>query len=128
IPTSSTIATNGTVAFGGNTGTTSSSRTVGTLAVNPGGLVKINASSFAFTPVILRPGSLSFADSTANLDIGNNELVATGTAADALSLIQNGQIFSSQPADPNFAFGYIDLGGADAGKYEARYTLNGDTN
>src|SRR5439155_12707330 len=31
-------------------------------------------------------------------------------------------------ADANHAIGYIDLTGADAGKFEARFTLKGDTN
>jgi hypothetical protein len=43
-----------------------------------------------------------------------------------LTSLQNGQIFSSQTPDPSKAIGYIDLGGADTGKYEVRYTLKGD--
>jgi len=128
IPTNSTITTSGTAAFGGNGGATTSTRSVGTLTVNAGGLAKISASAFPFTPVILRLGTLSFTNSSAKLDLANNATIATGTAGGALSLIANGQIFSSQAADANFAIGYTDLSGADAGKYEARYTLKGDAN
>src|SRR5439155_6873554 len=35
---------------------------------------------------------------------------------------------SSEAPDLNKAIGYIDLAGADAGKFEVRYTLKGDTN
>jgi hypothetical protein len=79
------------------------------------------------TPTILKP-STTMIDPTGKLDLTNNALITPGAAAAALDQIIGGQIFSSEPADPNKAIGYIDLSGADAGKFEVRYTLKGDAN
>jgi len=58
--------------------------------------------------------------------VGNNALIAPGTAASALTLIlTTGQVFTSQALDANHALGYIAAGG---GNMEIRFTLKGDTN
>ncbi|HSV15007.1 MAG TPA: PEP-CTERM sorting domain-containing protein, partial [Tepidisphaeraceae bacterium] len=122
------VTANGAVNFGGTTGGTARTQALGTLAIGSGVTVSITHSAFAFTPTILKPNTTTFADSTAKIDLSDNTFITNGTAAGALGLIQAGQIFSSEIADPNKAIGYIDLSGADAGNYETRYTLKGDTN
>ncbi len=125
IPTSSNVSVAGVANFAGTTGGSSSTRLIGALAISAGGLAKVTASAFPFTPTILHPTALTFAGGTAKLDLTNNELIAPGTAALALSLIQSGNIFSSQPADPNKALGYITVPATS--NMEVRYTLKGDT-
>src|SRR5439155_2620953 len=95
--------------------------------IGNGATVSITPSTFPFTPTLVKPTATTFAPG-AKIDISNNAFATTGTAAGALTQIQSGQIFSSQPASAVNAIGYIDLGGADIGKYEVRYTLKGDTN
>ena len=128
IPAAANVTTAGATNFAGNTTATTSTRTLGTLTINAGGVATVTQSSFAATPAILRPATLTFNDPSAKLDLKNNEVIAPGSAAIAFALIQANQLVSTQPADPTKAIGYITLGGADAGKFEARYTLKGDTN
>src|SRR4029077_15546322 len=70
----------------------------------------------------------TFGGATAKLDLTNNAAIAPGTAASALALLQAGNVISSSVTDANHAIGYINLTGADVGKFEVRYTLKGDTN
>jgi autotransporter-associated beta strand protein len=120
-----TVIANAPVNFGGTTGTTTVTRRLTALNIADGVTATITHSTFPFTPTVLKTTSLAFIGG-AKLDITNNAVIATGTAAAALGQIQAGQIMTSEPADPNKALGYIDLGGADIGKFEVRYTLKGD--
>jgi hypothetical protein len=109
-----TVLSGGSVAFG------NSSHAAG-LSLAAGA----NASITAHTTGPLKTlqlDSLTFTDNTSKLDISDNAVIAPGTAATALGLIQNGKLFSSQPANGNLAIGYVTLGS----NFEARYTLKGD--
>ncbi|HSV14010.1 MAG TPA: LamG-like jellyroll fold domain-containing protein, partial [Tepidisphaeraceae bacterium] len=122
-----TVNANAAATFAGTTGSTAVTRSLAALNIGDGVTVGILHSAFPFTPTVLKPATTSFgAGST--IDISNNELVSNGTAAAALLKLQSGQIFSSEPADTTKAIGYINLSGADAGKFEVRYTLKGDAN
>jgi hypothetical protein len=122
------VNANGSTNFAGNhTAGATLPVPLGTLNVGPSTTVKVNASDFAFRPAVLSPTSLAV-DPTGKIDLTNNELVTTGTADQALTMIQAGQISSSLLPDPTKALGYVNLSGADAGKVEVRYTLKGDTN
>ncbi|HSV13336.1 MAG TPA: autotransporter-associated beta strand repeat-containing protein, partial [Tepidisphaeraceae bacterium] len=121
------VTSNGTTNFAGNTTAVTETQVLSSLAIGNGATVSITPSTFPFTPTLLKPGTTTYG-SGAKIDITNNEFATTGTASGALTQIQSGQIFSSQTPDPNKAIGYIDLSGADAGKFEVRYTLKGDAN
>ena len=82
----------------------------------------VTTSTFPSTPTILNTTTLSFADSTAKLNLTNNELVFTGTAAAAKTQIVGGQIFTTSSGG---VLGYADIGG---GKVEVRFTILGDEN
>jgi autotransporter-associated beta strand protein len=122
-----TVNANAAVNFGGTSGITPATRLLNTLNIAASTAVKITHSQFPFTPTIVKPTNTSFgAGST--LDLTNNAFITTGTASGAFGQLQSGQIISSEPSDAIHAIGYVDLGGADAGKFEVRYTLKGDTN
>jgi autotransporter-associated beta strand protein len=121
------VTANGTTNFGGTTGITTKTQVLSSLAIGNGVTVSITPSTFPFTPTILKPTTTTYGTG-AKIDLTNNAFITTGTAGGALLQIQSGQIFSSQTANPNKAIGYINLSGADAGKFEVRYTLKGDAN
>jgi autotransporter-associated beta strand protein len=121
-----TVIANSATHFSGTTGIVTATRAMSTLNIANGVTAQITHSTFPFTPTVLRANSATVFNGTAKVDITNNAFITTGTAASALAKIQGGVIFSSEPADPGKAIGYIDLGGADTGKYEVRYTLKGD--
>ncbi|HSV15038.1 MAG TPA: PEP-CTERM sorting domain-containing protein, partial [Tepidisphaeraceae bacterium] len=126
---SANVTANGLAVFAGNhTANATLPIPLGTLNIGAGGIVRLADSDFAARPSVMQPGSLTI-DAAGKLDVMNNEVVFPGTAGGALTMIQAGQIVSTEsPADPSKALGYIDLSGADAGKVEVRYTLKGDTN
>jgi len=122
----STVNANAAVTFAGNAINSTVTRSLSALNIAPGVAVAITH-GIPLTPTVLKVTNTSFgAGST--LDISDNAFITTGTAAGALTQIQSGQIFSSETADTSHAIGYINLSGADAGKYEVRYTLKGDSN
>ncbi|HSV14320.1 MAG TPA: PEP-CTERM sorting domain-containing protein, partial [Tepidisphaeraceae bacterium] len=118
------VTANGPVNFGGTTSNTPLTRTIASLTVAPAVTVSITPSTNALTPVTLQTGSLSITG-TGKVDVGNNALIAPGSAASALTMIQGGQVVSSSIADSNHALGYITTGGTN---FEIRYTLKGDAN
>jgi fibronectin-binding autotransporter adhesin len=122
VASTATVNANGSTNFGGNTAATVLTRTLGTLNVGAGVTVVQSPSSFPFTPAVLQPTTLTFADSTAKLDVGNNELVTTDSLSNISAAIVSGQIFTSSAGG---ALGSLDLGG---GQVEVRFTLLGDTN
>jgi hypothetical protein len=128
LPATAVVTANGNTNFGGTTGNVAVTTQLASLAIGGNTTVSIVHSMYAFTPTILRSNSTTYADGTSLMDISNNAFITNGSAAGALSQILSGQIFSSETADLNKAIGYIDLSGGDAGKFEVRYTLKGDTN
>src|SRR5207249_1103076 len=99
LPSTATVNANGITNFGGTTGGTALARPLTALNIGTGTTASITASNFPFTPTVLQPTTLTFADASAKLDVGNNAVIATGDATAALGLIASGQVFSSQPAD-----------------------------
>ena len=122
------VTDNGLLSFAGTSSTTAKTQVLASLAIGSGQTVSITHSAFPFTPTTLKPGTTTYADGSSKIDIANNAFITAGTAAGALTQIQSGQIFSSEPADTSMAIGYINLGGADTGKFEVRYTLKGYAN
>jgi autotransporter-associated beta strand protein len=120
IPATSTITANGTVNFGGTTGGVALTRSLAQLNIGSNIISAVAPSSLPLTPMILAPTSLVFANSSAKLDLTNNELITTGTRATAKSLLTSGQIFSSA------AGGVLGFADAGSGKYEIRFTVPGD--
>lgn len=92
------------------------------LDIGAGGLARVTPSASAAVPAVLYPAALNLADSTARLDLTNNELIAPATLAAVKANLIDGSLFSSSVGG---TLGYLDL--AD-GRIEVRFTLAGDTN
>jgi autotransporter-associated beta strand protein len=122
LATTATVNANGSTNFGGSTGSTVLNRQLAALNIGVGVTTVATASTFPFTPAALKPTSLTFADSTAKLNLTNNELFTTATLSSIVSRITGGQIFTTITGG---ALGSLDLGG---GQVEVRFTLLGDTN
>lgn len=123
IPATSAVNDNGAVNFGGNTGTTAASRTIGTLAIGPNATASITSSLVAGVPMVLNVNTVTFAGG-AKLDLTNNEVVTQTTLPAVQNSVLTGQYFSSL-AGGDFAVGYMSLSG---GSVEVRFTLAADAN
>ncbi|HSV12641.1 MAG TPA: PEP-CTERM sorting domain-containing protein, partial [Tepidisphaeraceae bacterium] len=117
-----TVNDSGSLSFGSNAGTGSLARTIGALNISANVTANLVASAFPAAPAVLNAGTLSFADTSAKLDLGNNELLTNATAPDIRALIVAHQIFTSSTGG---VIGYADQGG---GVTEVRFTLAGDAN
>jgi len=84
--------------------------------------VTITPSSFPFTPTILQPATHNFADSSAKLNLTNNEAILNEPLATTVGRITSNQIFSTSTGG---GIGSLSLGPAQT---EVRFTLLGDTN
>jgi hypothetical protein len=93
---------------------------LGTVSVEDGSKLKLDAPAAVADRTILHTGALTFAGS-GKIDITNNELITPGDENAAVSLITNNQVTTSSP----LALGYNAVGG---GNVEIRATLSGDSN
>ncbi len=115
-----TVNANGTVNFGGSTSNSVLNRPLATLNIGSGVTISVTPSAFASTPAVLQSTTLTFANSTARVNLTNNELITAGSASNAKAQIVNGQIVTTSSGG---VLGYIDAG---AGNVEIRFTLPGD--
>ncbi|HSV13373.1 MAG TPA: autotransporter-associated beta strand repeat-containing protein, partial [Tepidisphaeraceae bacterium] len=116
------ISDSGVVNFAGNPGTSAFTRAVGTLNVQHGGSAVALDSAFAMQAGVSQITTLTFADTTAKLDLRNNELIVNNALPAVRTQIILGEIFTTTAGG---VIGYKDLG---SGQTEARYALRGDAN
>jgi len=119
------VNANGPLNFGGNTSTAALTHTFAGLNVGPGVTVIANTSANAFVPTVLHGITLSFGDSTAKIDLKNNELQSTMTLAQIENFLFGSPAHIVTTTGGPGELGYADTGG---GVTEVRYTLPGDTN
>jgi hypothetical protein len=116
-----TVIANGTVNFGGTTGTSVLNRFLSALNIGSFATVSVTPSVHPLTPTVLRPAVLSFGTG-ASLNLTNNELITPGTETAAKAAILAGQVFTNAPGG---VLGYMNAGG---GNFEIRFTFKGDAN
>ena len=114
------VTDNGSVNFGGNSGGGTPTRTIATLNIGSNSSARLLPSAFPANPQILNAGSITFADATARLDLGNNDLRTNVSAPNVRAAIIAGSIYTSSTGG---TVGYADLGN---GTTEARFTFPGD--
>jgi autotransporter-associated beta strand protein len=119
---SATVNANGATSFGGSTGAAVLSRPLAALNIGTGATVLVTPSTFAMTPAVLQPGTLSFADGSAMLNLTNNELIDNESLTAAVARIVAGQINTTAAGG---ALGSLSLSSTQT---EVRFTLLGDTN
>jgi autotransporter-associated beta strand protein len=126
-PFGTNVTSAGTVTFAGNTQPSSSTVLLGSVTISSGGTVHLLASPNWSSPLVFSPTSLIIPpfDSTATLDLGDNELQMNETLGNIRAEILAGSIKTTgQVNGHSLAVGSLDLGG---GQIEARATLLGDS-
>ena len=96
IPATAAVSANGTINFGGSTGHATVLRPLASLMIYTGVTASVTPSSFPLECAVLKPQVLAFSDSSAKIDLTNNELISTGSPLTAKSLISSGQVFTSR--------------------------------
>jgi hypothetical protein len=117
-----TVNANAATNFTGTTGGVTATRQLAALNIASGVTATITASTYPFTPTVLSPAAHTFADSTAKLNITNNEAILNEDLTTAVGRIISGQIFSTSSGG---GIGSLALGPTQT---EVRFTLLGDTN
>jgi hypothetical protein len=110
------------VANAGSTVNFSGAQHLAALNLSNGGTAVLAASASAAAAVVMNIGAVSFTGSGSSLDLANNELLTSTSAAIVQAQLAAGQLWTSTPSG---ALGSMALG---SGQTEVRYTMAGDAN
>jgi fibronectin-binding autotransporter adhesin len=119
-----TIIVNGSITLNGNTdtGSLTLNRSASVINIGAGGSIAMQPSVTANLPLVQSIGSLTFANSTSKLDLGNNRILRASSLAETKTDIANTNLLTSFPG---LSVGYADIG---SGTIDIRAVFGGDAN